>query len=164
MSNLFDARGATLLAFAQVEWFLAKIILEAASFEQYQGLDLSFTQDAEKRAEKVGKLLNTKGPFTPYADKLRKALDEVMEFAQLRNFAAHGLLVRPDPDDCSLSSPIHLRMFRMYKGGQLIEEKRDLTLKTYTDEQAALTAAAEQFGSLVRTIWKDLGWANLDPE
>lgn len=68
-------RGATLLAFAKVEWFLAEIILEAASFEQYAWLDLSFTQDAQKRADKVETQLNVKGPFSPYADKLRTAID-----------------------------------------------------------------------------------------
>jgi len=125
---------------------------------------LSFTLDAEKRAERVRKLLNTNGPFSPYADKLRKALDEVLKFSELRNFAAHGLLVRPEPDNFSLSSPIHLRMFKMYKGSQLTENKRDLTLKEYTDEQAALTSAAKDFLALVRSIWKDLKLPALDPE
>ena len=34
VEKLLDARGATILAFAQVEWFLAKIILEAKEFDQ----------------------------------------------------------------------------------------------------------------------------------
>ncbi len=164
ISKIMDARGATLLAFSQVEWFLAKVIVEASSFEQYQEIDLSFTQDAEKRAEKVRKLLNVNGPLSPHADKLRKTLDEVMKYTELRNFAAHGLLVRPEPDNFSLSSPIHLRMFRMYKGGVLTEDRRDLTLKEYTDEQTGLTSAARRFMELVRSIWKDLELKGLDPD
>jgi hypothetical protein len=164
ITKLFDARGATLFAFAQVEWFAAKLIVEAASFEQYQGLDLSFTQDAGKRAEKLKAILNVNGPFSPYADKLLTAIKEVMSHEELRNFAAHGMLVRPDPNDTSLSSPIHLRMFQMYKGGKLVELKKDTTLKQYTDDQEALTAAARKFISTVRTIWSDLKLKELEAE
>lgn len=60
VDNILDYRGATILAFAQVEWFLAKIILEAKAFDEYAGVDLSFSQDAEKRAAVVKKLLNVK--------------------------------------------------------------------------------------------------------
>ncbi|HTB03399.1 MAG TPA: hypothetical protein VK804_23265 [Bradyrhizobium sp.] len=164
MDKLFDARGGTLLAFAQVEWFLAKIILEAKEFEQYQGIDLSFSQDAEKRASKVEALLDVKGPFTPYADKLRSSLDEVMNFVELRGFAAHGLLVRPEPDNFSLSSPIHFRMFRMFKGGELIEGKLNLTMKQYTDQQTALSTAARKFVAVVRKMWVELELKQLEPE
>jgi hypothetical protein len=72
VEKLLDARGATILAFAQLEWFLAKIILEAKEFDQYAGVDLSFSQDAEKRAAVVRKILNVQGPFSPYADDLRR--------------------------------------------------------------------------------------------
>ena len=164
MQQIFDARGATLIAFAQVEWYLAKIILEAAKYDQYQGIDLSFTQDAEKRAQRVKSLLNVDGPFSPYADKLKKAIDDVLKHEGLRNFAAHGLLVRPEPNNTSLTSPIHLRMFRMYKDGKLTEETRTLTLKQYTDEQSALTSAAREFGSLVKKIWEDLKFKDLEAE
>src|SRR5262249_17027100 len=84
-------RGATILAFAQVEWFLARIILEAGAFDEYTGVDRSFSQDAEKRAAVVKRLLNVQGAFSPYADELRKAIDNVMRYAELRNLSAHGL-------------------------------------------------------------------------
>ena len=42
IGKLMDNRGAILLAFAQVEWFLAKLIIEASKYEQYQAIDLSF--------------------------------------------------------------------------------------------------------------------------
>jgi hypothetical protein len=164
MDKLLDTRGATLFAFAQVEWFLAKIILEAKAFEQYKSLDLSFTQDAEKRADRVKELLNVQGPFSPYADNLRKTIDEVLKSVDMRNFAAHGLFVRADPDDFSMSAPMHLRMFRMYKGGELVDGKLDLTMKEYTDRQVALTAAARDFITLVRKIWIELKLIQLDPE
>src|SRR4051794_37974058 len=73
VEKLLDYRGATILAFAQVEWFLARIILEAKAFDEYTGVDLSFSQDAEKRAAVVKKLMNVQGPFSPYADDLRPA-------------------------------------------------------------------------------------------
>ena len=164
MEKLFDSRGATILAFAQVEWFLAKIILEAKNFEQYAAVDLSFTQDAEKRAGKIKELLDLQGPFSPYADDLRKTIDKVMEFVTLRNFAAHALIARPDPGDFSLSSKLHFRMFRMYKGGKLDDAYRELTMKEYTDEQAALTKAAREFGNVVKKLWTDLKLTRLDPD
>lgn len=164
VEKLLDVRGATILAFAQVEWFLAKIILEAKEFDQYSGVDLSFSQDAEKRATVVKKLLNVRGPFSPYADNLRKAMDNVMKYVELRHFSAHALIVRPDPGDISLSSKLRFRMYRMLKGGKLDDVHRELTLKEYTDEQAGLTKAAREFQDVVRKLWTDLKLKRLDPE
>jgi hypothetical protein len=162
IQSIMDARGYTITSYAQVEWYLAKLILEGKEYEQYQQIDPSFSQDAKTRADKVKAMLKVDGPFSPYADKLTKAVDEVLAFEELRNYAAHGLLVRPDPDDFSLSSKIHLRRFKMFKGGKLDDASRTLTLKEYTDEQAALTKAAKSFFSIVQKIWKELGLKNLD--
>jgi hypothetical protein len=118
VGKILDYRGATILAFAQVEWFLARIILEAQAFDEYSGVDLSFTQDAEKRATVVKKVLNVQGPFSPYAGDLRKAIDNGMKYAELRNLSAHGLIVRPDPGDTSLGSKLVFRLYRMLKGGK----------------------------------------------
>lgn len=162
IQSIMDARGFTIMAYAQVEWYLAKLILEGKVYEQYQQIDLSFSQDAKTRVEKVKAMLKVDGPFSPYGDKLINAMDEVLTYEELRNYAAHGLLVRPDPDDFSLSSKIHLRRFKMLKGGKLEDARRILTLKQYTDEQVALTKAAKNFFSIVQKIWKDLGLKNLD--
>jgi hypothetical protein len=164
VDKILDYRGATILAFAQVEWFLARIILEAKEFDQYAGVDLSFSQDAEKRATVVKKLLNVDGPFSPYADDLRKAIDNVMKYGELRNFSAHGLIVRPDPGDTSLSSKLYFRMYRMLKGEKLDAVHREFTLKEYTDEQADLTKAARNFHNIMKKIWTDLKLKQLDPE
>lgn len=162
VGQLIDNRGAILIAFAQVEWFLAKIIVEASSFDQYMALDLSFSQDAEKRAQRVQKILNVEGPFSPYAEALTKAIDSVMQNVNLRRMSAHGLTVRPD--DLALSSPIHFRMYRMFKGGKLQEEKLDLTIKEYIDQASTLTNAAREFVNIVRSIWTELNLGHLDPE
>jgi hypothetical protein len=164
VDKILDCRGATILAFAQVEWFLARIILEAKEFDEYSGVDLSFTQDAEKRAIVVKKLLNVQGPFSPYAGDLRKAIDNVMKYVELRNHSAHGLIVRPDPGDISLGSKLIFRLYRMLKGGKLEEVRREFTLKEYTDEQAGLTKAAREFQGIVRKIWTELKLKHLDPE
>lgn len=162
IQKLIDNRGATLLSFAQVEWFLAKIIVEAKDRPEYKNLDLSFSQNVETRAEKVEALLQVEGPFTPYKIDLGKAMAAVLEHIELRNFAAHGLMVRLDDQDFSLNSRIHFRLFRMLKGGVLTEECRERTLKQYTDEQAALSSSARAFIVLVRKIWTDLGLKGLD--
>jgi hypothetical protein len=164
MDKLLDARGATILAFAQVEWFLAKIIIEAKAFDEYVGVDLSFSQDAEKRAAVVKKILNVKGPFSPYAKNLCKTIEAVMKYVELRNLSAHGLVYRPDPEDLSLSSKLCFRIYRMLKGGKLDEVRRDFTLKEYTDEQAGLTKASREFQDVVRGLWADLKLKQLDPE
>lgn len=162
IQQIIDARGVTIMSYAQVEWFLAKLILEGKEYEQYQHIELSFSQDAKTRADKVKAMLKVEGPYSPYADKLTKAMDEVLAFEELRNYAAHGLLVRPDPNDTSLSSKIHLRRFKMFKGGQLEDASRTLTLKEYTNEQEALAKAARTFVSIVRKIWKELGLKHLE--
>lgn len=100
----------------------------------------------------VKKILNVKGPFSPHADDLRKTIDTVMKYAELRNISAHGMMYRPDPNDTSLSSKLCFRMYRMLKGGKLDEVRSDFTLKEYTDEQAALTKAARKFQDVVRTL------------
>jgi hypothetical protein len=164
VEQILDYRGATIFAFAHVEWFLAKIILEARAFDEYAGLDFSFSQDAEKRATVVKKILNVKGPFSPYADDLRKVIDDVLKYAELRNISAHGMMYRPDPNDTSLSSTLSFLMYRMLKGGKLEEIRRDFTLKEYTDEQAALTKAAREFQNIVRALWLELKLKQLDPE
>lgn len=150
------------MSYAQVEWYLAKLILEGKEYEQYQQIDLSFSQDAKTRVEKVKAMLKVDGPFSLYGDKLTKAMDGVLAYEELRIYAAHGLLVRPDPNDFSLSSKIHLRRFKMLKGEKLEDASRTLTLKEYTDEQVALTKAANNFFSIAQKIWKDLSLKNLD--
>src|SRR5262249_52722152 len=85
IEKLLDRRGGILIAFAQVEWFLAKLIVEAAKFDEYRGLDLSFSQDAEKRAERLRKILNVDGPFSPYASDLTKYLEVVIKHVPLRS-------------------------------------------------------------------------------
>jgi hypothetical protein len=162
MEKIVDGRGASILAFAQVEWFLAKIILEAKDRTEYKHLDLSFSQDAEKRAERVKAILGVQGAFTPYSDELRRTIDAILQYVDLRNYAAHGLLVRVDPNDFSLSSKLLFRMFRMYKDNKLVDGSRLLTLKDYTDEQAALTKAAREFVAVVRKIWVELGLKELE--
>lgn len=62
-----------------------------------------------------------------------------------------------------MSSKLHFFMYRMFKGGELQEEKRTQTLKEYTDESAALTKASREFVDIVRKIWKDLNLELLDP-
>jgi hypothetical protein len=162
MQRIIDARGITTMSYAQVEWFLAKLILEGKQYEQYQQMNLSFSQDARTRADQVKAMLKVDGPYSPYADKLRKAIDEVLAFEELRNYAAHGLLVRPDPADTSLGSKIHLRRFKMLKGEKLEEASRTLTLKEYTDEQEALAKASRNFVAIVHKIWKELGLKELE--
>jgi len=55
-------------------------------------------------------------------------------------------------------------MYRMLKGGQLDETRRELTLKEYTDEQEGLTKAAREFKQVATKIWTDLKLKLLDPE
>ena len=162
IQRIIDARGVTIMSYAQVEWFLAKLILEGREFEQYQQIELSFSQDARTRADKVKSMLKVDGPYSPYASKLTKVMDDVLAFEELRNFAVHGLLVRPDPGDTSLGSKIHLRRFKMLKGANLEDASRTLTLKEYTDEQEALAKAARNFVAIVRKIWAELGLKNLE--
>ncbi|MGJ5119427.1 hypothetical protein [Bradyrhizobium oligotrophicum] len=162
MQRIIDSRGATLMSYAQVEWYLAKLIIEGKSYDQYQHMKLSFSQDAKTRADTIKSMLKVDGPFSPYGDRLIKAMDDVLSHEELRNYAAHGLLVRPDPDDCSLGAKIHLRRFKMLKGGNLEDANRTLTLKQYYDEQESLVGAAKAFCSVVRGIWKDLNLKNLD--
>jgi hypothetical protein len=160
MGKLIDTRGAVLIAFCQVEWFLAKLIAIAPTYDAYKKLDLSFSQDAEKRAQRLREILKADGPLKKYEQNLTQPLDQVMAFAELRNFCAHGLLVRPA--DVSLHSKMHFRMFRMYKGAELKEETLNLTIKEFTEKEQALMAATKKFVGVIRTIWQELKLPALD--
>ncbi|MGY3587573.1 hypothetical protein ACVIGB_003375 [Bradyrhizobium sp. USDA 4341] len=105
-------------------------------------------------------MLTVDGPLSPYAEKLTKAMDDVLAYEELRNYAARGLVARPDSSDYSLGSMIHLRRFKMFKGGKLDDASRTLTLKEYTDEQVALTTAEFLFDRAKDLA--DLGLKNLD--
>jgi hypothetical protein len=143
---------------------LSETDCRATRFDEYKALDLSFSQDAERRAKRLKKILRVNGPFSPYADDLTKYLDLVIKHVPLRTMAAHGLMVRPDDDDLSLSSEMHFRMYRMFKGGKLSEEKTNLTVKQYTDQTSELSSAAREFVKLVRKIWDDLKFDHLEPD
>lgn len=162
IDKLLDSRGGILIAFAQVEWFLAKLIVEASAFKEYKHLDLTFSQDAEKRAERLAVILATNGPFSPYAAELQKCIDRVIKYVPLRTMAAHGLMVRPD--SLSLDTILHFRLFRMYRGGELKEETQDLTVKQYSDQAGDLSSAAKEFVAIVRKIWTELKLQNLDAD
>ena len=162
MDRLLDSRGGILIAFAQVEWSMAKLIVEASAFKEYRDLDLSFSQDAEKRAERLATILSTKGPLSPYADELQKCIDRVIKYVPLRTMAAHGLMVRPD--SLTLDTAVHFRLFRMYRGGELKEETQDLTIKQYSDQASDLSSAAKEFIAIIRKIWTDLKLQNLDAD
>lgn len=159
VDKILDSRGGILTAFAQVEWFSAKLIAEASAFDEYKAMDLSFTQDAEKRAERLKAILSTKGPLSPYADELLKCIDRVLKHVTLRTMAAHGLMVRPD--SLALDSILHFRLFRMYKGGELKEETQELTIQQYSDMASDLSSTAKEFVALVRKIWTELKLKNL---
>src|SRR5690349_10530858 len=91
IGKLIDTRGAVLIAFCQVEWFLAKLVTVAATYDQYKKHDLSFSQDAARRASRLRKILKVDGPLKGYADVLLEPLNQVMSFVELRRFCAHGL-------------------------------------------------------------------------
>ena len=91
------------------------------------------------------------------ADQLEAAADQAIA-------ACGGDAHEAVSEDFGLSSMMHFRMFRMFKGGDLQEEKLSLTVKDYTDKSATLTAAAREFVAIVRKIWKELNFRNLDPE
>jgi len=74
IQRIIDARGITISSYAQVEWYLAKLILEGKEYDQYQQIDLSFSQDAKTRADKIRAMLKVDGPLSPYADRLANKL------------------------------------------------------------------------------------------
>lgn len=161
LGNFIDVRGGFLTLFAQVEWFLAKIIVEANGFPEYQDLDLSFSQDFEKRAARVRKILSISGPLSPYADELLAAIDRISAFTDLRNFSAHGVLTHRWTNETLL---LRFRMFKMFKGGELKDGLLDCSLEEYHDALRQASNAAKEFSAVVSRIWTDLGMANFEPQ
>ncbi|MHC6151511.1 hypothetical protein ACVSQB_06910 [Bradyrhizobium elkanii] len=66
IQRIIDARGVTISSYAQVEWYLAKLILEGKEYDQYKQIDLSFSQDAKTRADKIKAMLKVDGPLSSY--------------------------------------------------------------------------------------------------
>lgn len=161
IEKLIDARGGVLGLFAQVEWFLAKLLLEAQHYPAYASIDLSFSEHVEKRAQKVRTLLSAEGPYTPYCHDLLTALDKVMEFHELRNFSAHGVLIHQYREGVF---HLHFRMYRMFKGGDLKEGFKHYTLPSYLEEVRQLGSSARQFVKAVHKLASDLGLQNVEAE
>lgn len=153
-------RGTILTSFAQVEWFMAKILVEAHAFPEYANLNLDFSIQAETRAKKLRVLFEAEGPLRKYRDTLIPLVDEVMGYSETRNFMAHGVSIGTPSEKHGIT--FRVKMFKQMKGGEDHEGKIDFTIEQLGDESKALSAAAVQFIRQVRTIWQDLGMKNFD--
>lgn len=162
MNQFLLSRGMILTCFSQVEWFMAKILVEAHAFPEYGALNLDFSIQADTRAKKLRVLFNEQGPMHKYGDTLLPLMDEVMKYAETRNFMAHGVCI-------ASSSAAHgivfrLRMFKRMPGSDDHEGKIDFTVEQLKVDTQAISGATKAFIGQARLIWQELGMKNFDVE
>ena len=143
-------RGMILTCFAQVEWFLGKLLIEAHAHPEYASQNLSFSINIERRIKLLRRLFAASGPFHGFDDRVSAVLDELETYVEKRNFMAHGVLI-------SALNPKHgivfrLRMFKAFKGGEEAEGKMDFTLDQLIKETKAISTTTKRFIEVVREI------------
>ncbi|WP_354115648.1 hypothetical protein [Bradyrhizobium sp. LA7.1] len=156
--KMMQLRGATMVAYANFEYFLARLLYEASRLASYKNLDLSFSENADRRVLRLKSVLATDGPLSQYSADLSPSIDAVLEAAEFRNFAAHGVMIHSIEDGTSMISSL---MYKMFKGGNLAEGKMRFTMDEYLHHTQMLTASVKQFVSIVRRIWADQGYSKL---
>jgi hypothetical protein len=78
----------------------------------------TFPYKTDSRIKAVRALFEVDGPLTPYREGIQPALDELLNFEELRHFIAHGLLiVTPMPPSDAL---LQYRLYRTTKQGTAI--------------------------------------------
>jgi len=150
MEAVLIHRGMFLTCFSQVEWFLAKILVEANGYPEYSELDLSFSIKVERRIKLVRQLLAAEGPFHKFQERLCLILDRIEEFIEFRNFMAHSVLIS-DPH------PIYgiifrMRMFRAFKGGNQMEGSIDFNAGQLRQKTNDLSGVTREFIAIIREI------------
>lgn len=160
MEQFLLSRGCILTAFGQVEWFMAKLLIEAHAYAEYKNLNLDFSIQAETRAKKLRVLLGEEGPLKKYESTLIPLVDEVMSYAEIRNFMAHGVCVTTPSNEHSIL--FRVKMFKRMPGADDHEGKIDFTVDQLAGQTKALSTATVAFVHQVRLIWQELGMKNFD--
>lgn len=158
ITRMMDLRGAILIAFANFEYFLARLIVEASRMGSYRHIDLSFSENADRRAARLKSVLNEAGPLSQYSAELRPAIDAVLEFSEFRNFAAHGVTIHSFQND---AFTVNCFMYKMFKGGNLAEGSARWTMDEYLRHTVALTASVKAFTVIIKRIWAQLALPKL---
>ena len=150
MQEFVFQRGMILTCFAQIEWFLGKLLIEAHAHPNYAEQDLSFSITVERRIKRVRRLFEVPGPFHEFHDRMSAVLDELETNIETRNFMAHGVMI-------SSAHPTHgivfrMRMFTAFKGGKEADGKMDFVLSQLVNDTKAISDTTKRFIAIVREI------------
>jgi hypothetical protein len=162
MEQFIFNRELVLTCFSQVEWFMAKILVEAHAFPEYSSLNLDFSIQAESRAKKLRSLLAGPGPLQKHGATLSSLIDEMMKYSETRNFMAHGVCVAAP--STAHGVVFRLKMFKRMPGAADHEGKIDFTVDQLVREAQGISDATKRFINQMRTIWVELGMKNFDVE
>lgn len=162
MEQFLLSRGSILTCFSQVEWFMAKILIEAHAFPEYNGVNLDFSIQAESRAKKLRMLFTAEGRLKKYADELLPLVDEIMEYSETRNFMAHGVVIAASSEKHGIV--FRMKMFKRMPGADDHEGNIDFTADQLKTEATAISTTTKDFISKIRLVWNEQDMKNFEVE
>jgi hypothetical protein len=162
MDQFLRNRGFILTCFAQFEWFMAKILVEAHAFPEYHDLNLDFSIQAETRARKIRVLFGSEGRLKKYSNEFLPLVDKIMEYSETRNFMAHGVAITTPSAEHGVF--FRMKIFKRMTGSDDHEGKIDFTVEQLTADTEAIGSATKEFISTIKKIWNEQGMKNFDVE
>lgn len=150
MEQMLIQRGMILTCFAQIEWFLGKMLIEAHAHREYGDQDLSFSINIEKRIRLVRQLLKAEGPYHEFNERMTTILDQLEGYIELRNFMAHGVLISSFHETHGVV--FRMRMFKAFKGGEEAEGIMDFSISKLVNETKSISDTAKNMIKIVRQI------------
>jgi hypothetical protein len=145
-------RGTVITNYAHIEFLLADICVKAWQQPQYRHLSTSFPYKTETRIKAVRELFDADGPLQKHRSGVDPALDELLNFEELRHFIAHGLMiVTPYLDDPKLE----YRLYQTKKEGYSISFK-EVTASELTEISKRISELQTQLLISFRAIYSEL--------
>jgi hypothetical protein len=105
-------RGNIITSYAHIEFLLADICLKAWQLPEYAHFAGAFPYKTDSRIKAARALFEGEGPLKQYREGIQPALDELLDFEELRHFVAHGLLI--------VNATLEYRLYRTTKQGTAI--------------------------------------------
>jgi hypothetical protein len=151
LNPLATLRGEIVGAYAQVEYLLGDLYVQARHRPEYRGIGARFPYQVESRISSARIIFSVEGPLLKYAEQADGLLDRILSFEGLRNYMAHGYL-----DIQVNKSGQHRIRFQMYvpkKGGKLDRHVHRTDIPTLAAEAEQIGSYASEFVRLWRKMY-----------
>lgn len=151
-----EHRGWILSSYAQIEYLFSDLVNRACAIKEYVQLGDALPFPIDKRLKRSRRILETEGPFSPYAKQLLEILDEFEDRGEMRNILAHGFMtVLHDPNDQVQYEFRKWHWPEKGEAGELVHKCFEVHLDY---ESCQLMALADKASNVFRQVHLRMGW------